>query len=123
MNELREGIDRINEALAIKVDLNGHTISEELEHRLGLLAHSSKLMYLAKKLHGEAKGKVFEEAMNNKDLMNSKIDFQRLYIAGKMAESDALYEETESAVKNLEKNIEGLRSLLGFEKNLMSKQG
>lgn len=120
--ELLEKIEKIEKQLRLEVDqTNGENLAFELNTRNQLLCETPHMMELASKIYDEAKGRVAEEIMFDEKKLNAKQQILLLYIAGKLKEENALYVRCERAVRALDKSIEGLRSLLSYDKQMTSK--
>ena len=112
-------ITTIEAAMTKTVDqTNGENISCVLNERVSLLSICPRMMGLAVLLYDEMKGEVALEAMLNENLIKAKDSLQRLYLQGKLAEWNALYVRSERCQKDLDKSIEGLRSLLSYDKSM-----
>lgn len=121
-NELTDLVEKIEKQLRLEVDqTNGENLAFELNTRNQLLCETSHMMELATKIYDEAKGRVAEEIMFDEKKLNAKQQILLLYIAGKLKEENALYVRCERAVKALDKSIEGLRSLLSYDKQMTSR--
>ena len=63
-----------------------------------------------------AKGEVVQEVLNSPQLTEAKQTVVSHHIQGRLAKYNALYERVQSIEKNLRSSVEGLRSLLSYEK-------
>ncbi|OHB91776.1 MAG: hypothetical protein A2Z57_04800 [Planctomycetes bacterium RIFCSPHIGHO2_12_39_6] len=115
--ELLKKIELIESRLKTVVDQSsGENIAFELNERTNLLSETPVIMELASKIYDEAKWKLAEEMFFDEKKLNAKQQVQMMYIAGKLKEENALYVRAERAIKALDRSIEGLRSLLSYDK-------
>lgn len=97
-----------------------HENSQEVECQLADLLLSlgdiPRLMAQATAIYDTAKGLASEEAMNNEVILNAKQNIQRGWFEGKLAKYSAIYVRVENIAKDIRNQIEGLRSILSFQK-------
>lgn len=119
--ELMNYILAIEKEMVVEVDqTNGENIAYTLMNRINLLSSCAKMMSIATAIYDWAKGEVASEAMNNPNVMDAKQNIQRAWFDGRLAKWNAIYVRAERSYKDLSLSIEGLRSLLSYEKNLAS---
>lgn len=117
--EIMNYILEIEKEMVIEVDqTNGENIAYTLMRRINLLSTCPKMMSIATAIYDWAKGEAANEAMNSERILGAKQDIQRKWFDGKLAKWNALYVRAERSYKDLSLSIEGLRSLLSYEKNL-----
>ena len=87
-----------------------------IDNRLPYLANLPKMMEGAVAIHDWAKGEVAKEMLADNRLYEAKQAIQIRYIEGRIAKYSALYERINSLHSALKLSIEGLRSLLSYEK-------
>ena len=87
-----------------------------IDNRLPYLANLPKMMEGAVAIHDWAKGEVAKEMIADNRLYEAKQAIQLRYIEGRIAKYSALYERINSLHSALKLSIEGLRSLLSYEK-------
>ena len=87
-----------------------------IDNRLPYLANLPKMMEGAVAIHDWAKGEVAKEMLADNRLYEAKQAIQIRYIEGRIAKYSALYERINSLHSTLKLSIEGLRSLLSYEK-------
>ena len=87
-----------------------------IDNRLPYLANLPKMMEGAVAIHDWAKGEVAKEMLADNRLYEAKQAIQIRYIEGRIAKFTALYERINSLHSALKLSIEGLRSLLSFQK-------
>ncbi len=96
----------------------------EVEAQLGniipWLANLSVLVSNSNAIYDWAKGEVATEIISKPDLMEAKQDILKNYIQGKLAKYSALFERVEALSKNLRSQVEGLRSILSYEKEQLN---
>jgi len=110
----------VEEALAKPISVNDpEALVIELGHRLERLADSAELLAGATLVYDYAKGKVAILVLEEASLTGAKQDILKLYIQGKLAKYNALYVRVEAAVKDLRNSIDGIRSLLSYERELV----
>lgn len=121
MKELLDGIQSIEDALKTEINDDPNFLIEELGHRQALLAITPRLKELSTWQYNNRKGVVSNLVRSDKSLLNLKQEAMRLYIAGEMADAEAIYEKTEKAIKSLELSIEGLRTMISFAGKQLQK--
>lgn len=109
--EMRAGID----------NTNGSELSYRLTKLVELNGTTPELMELAKAIHSHILGIAASEIIARPELLEAKQQVQKMYIAGRIAKWDALFERAEKVCSALVHSIDGLRSLLSFEKSLMNQ--
>ncbi len=121
-NKLLDMLEVIEKEMRISVDNgNGPGLSLHLTRSVELLADTPKIMELAKIIHSHISGNVAAKIMTDNNLLEAKQQIQKLYIAGCLAKWDALYARAEKTCSALVHRIDGLRSLLSFEKSLINQ--
>ena len=75
-------------------------------------------MELASKVYSEKKLQVANEMIFDDRKLTAKQQVQMLYISGQLKEEEGLYTRAERCVKALDKSIEGIRSLLSYDKSM-----
>lgn len=119
VKELTDYILAIESEMNITIDqTNGEYLAHTLMKRVSLLSTCPRMMELATKIYNTAKGIAADEIICNEKLLNLKDNIQRKWFEGKLCEWDALYARAERTYKSLESSIEGIRSLLSYEKQL-----
>lgn len=120
LNELNSLISKIEKETGISVDhTTGDEIAYHLMRRIELQHHTPRIMELATIIYDHCKGMAATEVMSDERLLNLKADVQRKWFDGKLAKWNALYAKCERACKDLNSGIDGLRSILSREKELM----
>lgn len=112
----------IEKEMATTVD---PTVPEQVQQQLSVLlpylSNLSNMVSVATAVFDWAKGEVADEIMKNpvkfEDMKQSVIS---LFCQGRLAKYSALYERVESVSKNLRTSVEGLRSMLSYEKELVN---
>lgn len=94
-------------------------IEEQLSNLLPYLSNLSDMISKATAIYDWAKGEVAKEIIADAKLMDTKQNILNTFIQGRLAKYNALYKRVESVEKNLRSNIEGLRSMLSYEKELV----
>lgn len=118
--ELNTLIHKLNTEMAISVDAtNGEEVAHSLTRRIENQQHNSRIMELATLIYDHCKGLAFEMANTDDKVLNAKSDLQRKWFDGVLAKWSALYAKAEHTVKANDKGIEGLRSILSREKELI----
>lgn len=113
----------IEKALSTTIEPTEPTqISTQLENLRPYLANCSTLISNATAIYDWAKGKVMDDIIEQDKLLECKQEILKNYIAGKLARYSALYARCESLEKNLRSSIEGLRSMLSFQKELIDQR-
>lgn len=119
-NKLLAQVKAVEEALAKPISVNDpEALVEELGERLERLADTSELLAGATLVYDYAKGKVATLVLEEASLTGAKQEVLKLYIQGKLAKYNALYIRVENAVKDLRNSIDGIRSLLSYERELV----
>lgn len=93
-------------------------IQNQLSNLLPYLSNLSDMVSIATAIYDWAKGKVADEIISNDSLMEAKQNILSNFIQGRLAKYNALYQRVESVSKNLRSSVDGLRSLLSYEKEL-----
>lgn len=107
----------IEKELHTTVDTNnGEEIAHQLESLRPFLANCPTLIANATELLESAKGQVADIIMNMDQDMKHEV--MKQFISGKLAKFSALYARAESLEKNLRSSVEGLRSILSYQKEL-----
>lgn len=104
-------------AVTIEPD-DAHQIAAQLENIRPYLANCPMLMANATVIYDWAKGEAADSIIIDSKLMNCKQSILNGYITGKLAKYSALYARCESLERNLRSSVEGLRSLLSYQKEL-----
>ncbi len=73
-------------------------------------------------LYNWAKGKCAEEILIDERIIKAKESTIRLFIAGKMAYAESIYEKSEQAISSLQRTVEGLRTIMSSNKELIKQQ-
>lgn len=94
-------------------------VQEQLSNLLPYLANLSDMISKATAIYDWSKGEVVKEILTKDKLMEAKQNIISNYIQGRLAKYNALYQRVESVEKNLRSNIEGLRSILSYQKELI----
>lgn len=109
----------IEKAMATTIDsTNSENVSYCLNERVALLSTCPRMMELATTIYNWAKGRAAEDALTNKNIYNAKQFIQIKYFNGKLAKWDGLYARAERCSKDLVHQIDGLRSILSYNKSL-----
>lgn len=119
-NKLTAQVRTVEQALAKPISVNDpEALVNELGLRLERLADTSELLAGATLVYDYAKGKVATLVLEEQSLAGAKQDVLKLYVQGKLAKYNALYVRVENAVKDLRNSIDGIRSLLSYERELV----
>lgn len=118
-SELVNYITDIEKAMATVVDnKDSENVSYCLSERVSLLSTCPRMMELATSIYNWAKGKAAEDALVNENIYNAKQSIQLNYFNGRLAKWDGLYTRAERCSKDLVHQIDGLRSILSYNKSL-----
>lgn len=101
---------------------DGEEVAYRLTRRVELQQHLPRIIELATVIYEHCKGLAAEEAMNSESILNLKADVQRKWFDGRLAKWSALYAKAEMQCKQLDRGVDGLRSILSREKELMKQQ-
>lgn len=113
----------IEKQLATSIEPSEPTqISAQLENLRPYLANCSTLISNATAIFDWARGRVMDDIISEDKLLDCKQEILKNYIAGKLARYSALYARCESLEKNLRSSVEGLRSMLSYQKELINQQ-
>ena len=91
-------------------------LSDILSDRLSLMGLSPEIMEYASWYHSRGRAEVFESISTDEKLKKEKADTLKLYVVGRLADHDSFYEKATQTVRALEKNIEGIRTIISLEK-------
>lgn len=117
LTETLDMIEEIEHSLTISTKgMPPSVLMDILSDRLSLLAMAPEIMEFASWHHSKGRGDVYEHIANNPDLRKEKVDTLKLFITGYLAEHDALYERANQVIRSLEKNIEGVRTIISMER-------
>jgi hypothetical protein len=120
MRTLDETITMIEEVeYSLSISTKGmppSILTEILSDRLALLAMAPEIMEFASWYHAKGREEVFNEIMSNPEIKKEKADNIKLFVTGRLAERDAFYERANQLIRSLEKNIEGVRTIISLEK-------
>lgn len=94
-------------------------VQAQLSTLLPYLSNLSDMVSVATEIFNWAKGEAASIAMSDSRVLGLKAEVQKKWFSGKLAKYDALYERVQSVEKNLRSSIEGLRTLLSYEKELI----
>ena len=120
LNELNRLIGLIEKETSIAIDhTNGDEVAWHLMRRIELQQHTPRIMELAVTIYDHCKGMAATEVMGEERLLNLKADVQRKWFDGKLAKWNGLFHKAERACKDLNSGIDGLRSILSREKEMM----
>lgn len=120
-NELIKGINAIESAMSTVIDeTNFQQVQYEIARRTELLGGSAKFLSFATALFDNAHGQVADHVLNTTTLIDAKQAIVTSWMKGKLAKWNALYVRTEQVTKKLDKSIDGLRSILSYEKALVT---
>lgn len=118
--QLIDDITSLEALMIVVIDVKQPAmISDILSQATSLLGITGLIMERAKMIHDHAMGLVAIEIMENKMLNGCKQQLMIAYIKGKTAKWSALYDRAETTCKALNTFIDGLRSLLSYEKEQM----
>lgn len=95
-------------------------IQHELSNRIPYLSNISKMMETATAIYDWAKGEAVKIAMKDASIIELKAAPQRLWFDGQLAKYSGMYQRVERLSKTLPSSVEGLRSLLSYEKLIAS---
>jgi hypothetical protein len=120
VDKLQMMLAKIDAEMAITIDsTSGDEVAYRLTRRIELLQYTAKVMDLATVLYDHCKGMCADEVMNNQQLLGLKADVQRKWFDGRLAKWNGLHIRSERTCKDLICGIDGLRSVLSREKELM----
>ena len=107
----------IEGAMSVAVDSDEPAqIKCAIDNRLPYLANLPKMMEGAVAIHDWAKGEVAKEVLADERIYEAKQSVQIRYIEGRIAKYSGLYERIHTLNSTLKLSIEGLRSLLSYQK-------
>lgn len=113
----------IEKDMSVTIDAgNAQAVEDQLANVTPWLANLSVIISDATEIYDWAKGRAADEAIGNDLLLNAKAEVQRRWFDGKLAKYNALYVRAENLSKNLRSQIDGLRSILSFEKEQLNVQ-
>ena len=110
-------IETIEQNLSISTKgMPASILSEVLADRLSLLGLAPQIMEYASWYHSKGREEVYNVIATDEKLKKEKVDTLKLFITGFLAERDAFYERANQLIRSLEKNIEGIRTIISLEK-------
>jgi hypothetical protein len=96
-------------------------VQDQLSKLLPYLSNLSNMVSVATAIYDWARGRVADEIMKNPNRFDdAKASVVTLHVQGRLAKYNALYARVESVSKNLRSSVEGLRSMLSYEKELIN---
>ena len=114
--------------LACEKDLHTSVNPEESQECLNQLSNlmphlgvMPEIMQNATVIFNWAKGQAAASAMDNTVILNAKQDIQKRFLEGQIAKWSGFYERAEQVQKSLALQIEGLRSIISFNKGIVNK--
>lgn len=117
LDETLTMIEEIEYSLSISTKgMPPSLLTEILSDRLALLAMAPEIMEFASWYHSKGREDVFQEIMASPEIRKEKADNVKLFVTGRLAERDAFYERANQLIRSLEKNIEGVRTIISLEK-------
>ena len=120
MEKLTERCKRVEAILSTPVSVNDpEALLKELSSRIEALSLTSTLLADATLLYDYAKGSAVTLILEDEKLTGAKQDVLRLYIQGKLAKYNAIYVRAETLVKDLRNSVDGIRSLLSYEREMV----
>lgn len=120
LDELNKLIGLIQMETEISIDhTNGDEVAWHLMRRIELQQHTPKIMELAVTIYDHCKGMAATEAMGDERIISLKADVQRKWFDGKLAKWNGLFHKAERTCKDLNAGIDGMRSILSREKEMM----
>lgn len=116
-DETLDMIETIEQNLSISTKgMPASILSEVLADRLSLLGLAPQIMEYASWYHSKGREEVYNVIAEDEKLKKEKVDTLKLFITGFLAERDAFYERANQLIRSLEKNIEGIRTIISLEK-------
>ena len=97
---------------------NAPEVQQQLAQLLPYLSNTPLMMATATAVYEWAKGQAALEAMENDRVYNAKAEIQRRWFSERLARYSAFYVRVETLEKALRQQIEALRSLLSFNKEM-----
>jgi hypothetical protein len=115
--ETADMIEQIEHNLSISTKgMPPSIISDVLADRLSLLAMAPEIMEFASWYHSKGREEAYNRIIGDEILRKEKVDNVKLFVTGFLAERDAFYERANQLIRSLEKNIEGIRTIISLEK-------
>ena len=122
-DKLLSMVEVIEKRLRLEIDqTESEQLLHEINHRQQLNADSSKIMEYATIIYDSMQGLAAEQMLLNAEAMEAPAAIRTMLLKGKLAKWSALYERSVEACKTLDKSIEGLRSMLSYNKELISNK-
>ena len=116
-DETLDMIETIEQNLSISTKgMPASILSEVLADRPSLLGLAPQIMEYASWYHSKGREEVYNVIATDEKLKKEKVDTLKLFITGFLAERDAFYERANQLIRSLEKNIEGIRTIISLEK-------
>ena len=97
------------------------SVERQLAERISYLGYTSRMMEQAIGIYDHVKGLAVDLILQS-PVAEMKQSIQKNWFDGKLARYSALYARVENLVKDLRNSIEGLRSILSYEKELIREQ-
>jgi len=116
-NDLVKMCEDIEKDLNTSVNPNEpQEIQNQLEKLRPYLSFSSTMLSNASSIYDFSKGQCADMIMADGKLLNAKANVQKMWVDGKLNRFNTLYVRVERVTKSLQSSIDGLTSLLSFEK-------
>ena len=110
--------EEIESAMRTSIDpTDPQQIQEQLANIIPYLANLSFMISTATEIYDKAKGEIADEIfLYPNKYKDVKANVMSLFIQGKLANENSLFERVESLSKNLRSSVEGMRSIISFLK-------
>lgn len=116
---LIDNILKIEKELNTTIDqTNSEQVLYAINARVELLGITARMMEAATVLYESAKGEFAAVALGNDRILTAKADIQRKWFEGRLSEWSGLYVRTERVCKSLTHSLDGLRSIISYNKEM-----
>ena len=108
----------IEKVMSISVEpTDPQQVQEHLANLIPYLSNLSFMISTATEIYDKAKGEIADEIfLYPNKYKDVKANVMSLFIQGKLANENSLFERVESLSKNLRSSVEGMRSIISFLK-------
>lgn len=120
-NQLMDRVETIEKRLRIDVDqTNSENVLHELNFRQQMLSETGLIIEAATMIYDFMQGLAAEQLLLNEKAMAAPAAMRTNLIKGYLAKWSGLYERAIRSTKTLDKSIDGLRSMLSYNKQLIA---
>ena len=119
-SKLITAVNKIESAMANVIEYKDHEqLKFEIMSRTEMLHNNGQLLSWATALYDNAHGQVASYMLTNEALYKAANIVQKSWMQGQLTKWNALFVRTERVLKDLNNSIDGIISVLSYEKEAM----